>query len=294
VQTTDVHIKPGAARAKVSSPALSRTYLGNEFVYCVISQRAHGLSVGVNMNPDKRCNFDCVYCEVDREQRHRGSARVGVHAMIEELQRVLHLAHTKQLRQHSFEHVPDELLTLREVALSGDGEPTLCPNFSEVVQAVAHLRAKRLIPFFKIVLITNCSGLHLLDVQEGVNLLTREDEVWAKLDAGTQTYMEAINRTEIRIEQVLENILELGKKRPVIIQSLFARIDGADPPDKEIEAYAQRLRELKEGGANISLVQIYSAHRPVVNQTCVHLPLRALSRIAKRVREISGLQAEVF
>ena len=43
-----------------------RDWLGNRFVYAVISARARGLSLGVNVNPDKKCNFDCSYCEVDR------------------------------------------------------------------------------------------------------------------------------------------------------------------------------------------------------------------------------------
>src|SRR3954463_13535858 len=54
-----------------NSPQLTfgrpREFLGNRFVYAVISQRARGLSVGVNVNPDKTCNFDCTYCEVNRD-----------------------------------------------------------------------------------------------------------------------------------------------------------------------------------------------------------------------------------
>src|SRR6185295_20336399 len=45
-----------------------RDFLDNRFVYLTISPRARGLSIGVNLNPDRKCNFDCVYCEVDRTQ----------------------------------------------------------------------------------------------------------------------------------------------------------------------------------------------------------------------------------
>jgi hypothetical protein len=92
----------------------------------------------------------------------------------------------------------------------------------------------------------------------------------------------------------MENILALGRQRPVIIQSLFPLLDGQEPSPEDIEQYVQRLRELKEGGAQISLVQVYSAHRPAVHQNCGHLPLKSLSRIAQRVREVTGLRAEVF
>ena len=119
-----------------------RDSLDNRFVYAVISPRARGLSVGVNMNPDKFCNFDCVYCEVNRHEPSRES-RLDVPVMIAELERTLELVRSGGLHaQPCYRSAPRELLELRHVALSGDGEPTLCPNFVEVVEAVVHLRAR--------------------------------------------------------------------------------------------------------------------------------------------------------
>jgi wyosine [tRNA(Phe)-imidazoG37] synthetase (radical SAM superfamily) len=186
------------------------------------------------------------------------------------------------------------LLKLRHVALSGDGEPTLCPCFVEAVQAVVHIRARGKFPFFKIVLITNASGLNLPDVEEGLRSFTPRDEIWAKLDTGTQKYMDCVNKAECTLEQVVANILRLARQRPVIIQSLFPSLNGAEPPESEIEAYVERLTELKAGGAQIPLVQVYSATRPTPHSECGHLSLRSLSRIARRVREATGLKAEVF
>ena len=135
-----------------------------------------------------------------------------------------------------------------------------------------------------------------------MKLFTARDEIWAKLDAGTDGYLAEINQpqaalpggSELSLDEILGNILALGRQRPVVIQSLFALVGGKEPPVAEIEAYTQRLRELKEGGAQISLVQIYSAHRPAMHSECRHLPLRALSQIAQRVRETTGLEAVVF
>src|ERR1035438_4972596 len=73
-----------------------RDRLGNRFVYAAISQRARGLSIGVNLNPDKRCNFDCVYCEVDRDTPGLGR-RVDVKVMAAELERWLRLQHEGRL-----------------------------------------------------------------------------------------------------------------------------------------------------------------------------------------------------
>jgi wyosine [tRNA(Phe)-imidazoG37] synthetase (radical SAM superfamily) len=300
IQTRRLLSQP-LAEPPLPIPDRSRRYFGNKVVYAVISQRAHGLSIGINLNPDRFCNFDCLYCEINRD--HVEDVGVDLQVLREELCEMLARVEAETInRLPGYQNVPADLLHLREVALSGDGEPTLCPNFDEVVETIMHLRAKRLFPFFKVVLITNTSGLHLPRVQSGLKLFTAKDELWLKLDAGTQAYFEKMNRPKstpvnwptLSLEGVLKNILTIARQRPVIIQSLFAALDGTGPDSHEIEAYVTHLKELKQAGAQISLVQIYSAHRPAANPACRHLPLRTLSEITKKVRAVTGLPAEVF
>ena len=244
------------------------------------------------MNPDKNCNFRCVYCEVHRNG-HPGEA-LDVEVMASELKKTLALVRSGRLRERPWYHsLPDELLQLRHVALSGDGEPTLSPQFGEALQAVVHVRALGGFPF-KLVLITNGTGLDLPHVQEGLKYFTQSDEIWAKLDGGTQAYVNKVNQADVPLEKILSNILTLGRKRPVVVQSLFPSFGEEEPPLEEVEQYAKRLLDLKQAGADISLVQIYSATRPSANSLCGHLPLRSLSRIAHIVRQTTGLKAEVF
>ena len=270
-----------------------RDYLDKRFVYAVISQRAGGLSIGVNLTPDRQCNFDCVYCEVNHQRPVRDTV-VNLRVLEQELEEVL-----ERVRQNRMRELPwlanarPEWLELKEVALSGDGEPTLCPEFCDVVETVTRLRAVRRQPF-KLVLITNTSGLGKARVKRGLRRFAPTDEIWAKLDAGTQAHMNRVNHPGISLKEVLTNILDLARQRPVVIQSLFPEINGEEPPAKEIEEYARRLFELKQSGAQIALVQIYSAHRPPHRPDCGHLPLRVLNEIARRVRQVAGLRAEVF
>jgi wyosine [tRNA(Phe)-imidazoG37] synthetase (radical SAM superfamily) len=271
-----------------------RQFYGNRFVYSVVSSRAGGLSIGVNMNPDKYCNFNCEYCEVDRTVPPSENS-LDVDVMAEELEQMLKLAFTGEIKKTTFyTHTPEDLLQLRQVALSGDGEPTLCPNFLDAVQAIAHVRARGNFPFFKLVLITNATGLDLRGVQDGLKLFTATDEIWAKLDAGTERDVEAICHPGCPLDKILDNILLVARHRPVVIQGLFPRLNHLDPTPEMIEAYGLRLGELKRAGAQIPLVQIYSSTRPATNLHCEHLPLRTLSAIAQRVQEISGLKTEVF
>ncbi|HTL54441.1 MAG TPA: radical SAM protein [Candidatus Limnocylindrales bacterium] len=271
-----------------------RDFLSNRFVYLVISPRARGLSVGVNLNPMVRCNFNCLYCEIDRT-RPALVNHLDVQIMVNELAHTLRFARAGGLAQiPRYAGLPEELLQVRHIALSGDGEPTLAENFGEAVETIVHWRALGQVPAFKIVLLTNSTGLDRADVRRGLSYMTQHDEIWVKLDAGTQRYLNRINGATLSIEKITQNILDLARERPVIIQSLFPSVDGAEPPSEEIEQYARRLKGLKQNGARISLVQIYSATRPMARSGCGHLPLKALSRIARAVRNIAELPAEVF
>ena len=277
-----------------SAFANPRDFLNNRFVYVTVSPRAKGLSVGVNFCPDKHCNFDCAYCEVNRLTPPR-DLELNVEVMSQELRNTLLMVQQGGLQTlPQFRALPAHLLKLKHVCLSGDGEPTLCSNFLDAVENILHLRALGVTPFFKVVLVTNSSNLDREEVQQGIQFFTRQDEIWAKLDAGTQEYMRKINRTDVPLEKVLSNILMTAQKRPVVIQSLFASIDGEEPSMAEIDAYAARLDELAQKGAQISLVQIYSATRPISHTDCEHLSLRRLSQIAQTVRTKTGLKVEIF
>src|SRR5439155_1296048 len=161
----------------------------------------------------------------------------------------------------------------RSAKLCGPETAFGCPRDfldNQFVYVVISPRARGQSPFFKIVLLTNASGLDLPAVQFGLKFFTSRDEIWAKLDAGTQAHMDKINRAQVSLEKILANILLTARKRPVVIQSLFPSINGQEPPPEEVEAYAQRLKELKDAGAQISLVQIYSATRPTPHSDCGH------------------------
>jgi len=271
-----------------------RDFLDHHFVYLVVSPRAKGLSIGINMNPDQRCNFDCVYCEVQRSNPPIEKA-LDVDVMVAELRTAIELVNSgKMAERPAFQKIPRDLLRLRQVCFSGDGEPTLAENFLEAIQAVVHIRAMGIVPMFKFVLVTNGTGLNREQVQAGIKFFNSNDEIWIKLDAGTQAYADKINRSDIPLEQVLNNIQLIGKQRPVVIQSLFPLYNGAAPAWEEIESYSARLEQLKSEGTKISLVQIYSANRPPHSPLSDHLPLRTLSKIAQHVRERTGLNVEVF
>ena len=240
----------------------SRNFEQNRFVYPVISRRSGGVSIGVNLNPDKVCNFDCIYCQVDRT-RQSETRFVETDALLTELRGVLELVVSGDLFElQRFSETPPRMRRLNDIAFSGDGEPTTFRNFDEIIQACAEVRQDVGATESKMVLITNASMFHRPHVQNGLEILDRNrGEIWAKLDAGTEEYFQIIDRTKFTLKHVMGNLVLAAKLRPIVIQSLWMRVDDEPPTINELEAYSDRLNEIVSAGGEIKLVQIYTVAR---------------------------------
>jgi len=265
------------------------------YVYPVISRRSRGLSIGVNLNPDKRCNFDCVYCEVDRKTPGRAT-QVDLDQLREELVWLVDHARDGTLaKQPKFCEVPELTRHIRDIAFSGDGEPTMVPNFDACVETVVGVKRSLGLDDTKLVLITDCVGLDKASVRLGLELMDRHHgEYWCKLDAGTEPYYRAVNRSFVRFDRILRNILETARVRPVIIQSLFFRMRGEAMPAAELEAYCERLREILAGGGRIREVHAYTIARPTPEAWATRLDRAELDAMAEVIRQRTGLPVEVF
>ena len=259
----------------------ARLFEHNRFVYPVLSRRSGGISIGVNLNPDKICNFDCIYCQVDR--RSQSETRfVETAQLLAELRATLDLCLSGRIYEHpKFAGVPSHLRRVNDIAFSGDGEPTTYKNFDELMEQCVEVKRETELRIadcglrleseirnpqseVKMVLITNASMFHRPHVERGLAILDANNgEIWAKLDAGTDAYYHLIERTSIPFRQILENITAAARVRPLVIQSLFMRVAGEPPSVEELEAYCDRLNEITRAGGQLKLVQIYTvARRP--------------------------------
>jgi len=284
----------------VSTPLFtqhSRSWRDNRFVYPVISRRSQGLSIGVNLNPDKACNFDCVYCSVDRTEKPtvRSVDLEGVRA---ELDHLLGLAVSGAIwNEPPFDRTPPDLRRLNDVAFSGDGEPTSYAGFGDACRLASELILWHHAPA-KIVIITNATLLHRPEAQAALTFLdslsaTVPSQVWAKLDAGTEDYYHLIERTKVPLSRVLDNLLLAGRQRPIVIQSMFLRYRGEAPSAAEIAAYLGRLRDLLAGGCRIALVQVYTVARSTAETEAVPLSKPEVDTIVAQVRAL-GVMAEGY
>jgi len=261
----------------------------NRYVYAVVSRRARGLSVGVNLNPDKICNFDCPYCQVDRTTPG-GPGRVDVAELTRELGELLERAGGNDFWSlPPFDTTDPDLRRVVDVAFAGDGEPTTPPEFPAAARAARECRDEH-VPGVPLRLLTNATLFHKDRVRAA---LAEFDELWCKLDAGTEEYFRRVDGTRLPLRRILDNLLLVARERGIVIQSLFPTFDGEGPGDEEIAAWAERLREIREAGGRIDLVQIYTVARAPADPRVGSLDHRALEAIAERARSI-GLRAEVY
>lgn len=249
----------------------------------------------MNLNPDKVCNFDCIYCQVDR--RSEAETRfVELDQLLNELSDVLDAVTSGEIFEDSeFLSVPAELRRLNDIAFSGDGEPTTYRNFDEIIEQVASLKSAKGLDDVKLVLITNASMFQRPAVERGLALLDANNgEVWAKLETGTDEYYQLVERTKIPFRQVLDNITKAAQVRPIVIQSLFMRIQGSSPPAEEIEAYIDRLQEIVAAGGRIKLVQIYTVARRPAEDFVAPLSSSDVDAIATRIEERTSLNVDRY
>ncbi len=270
----------------------SRLWRQNRYIYPVLARRTGGVSIGVNLNIDKICNFGCIYCEVNRRATPL-LKDVDLAALTTELRAALAMAQNGELlRDARFAGLaaPDGgTLRVTDIAFSGDGEPTSFRNFKAVVERAIALRNDAGLPNVKIVVITNASLFHRPQVREALALVhDAGGEVWAKLDAGSADYFKLIDDTTIPYERILRNIRDLGRAQPLVIQSCFMQVHGVGPGDEEIAAYIGRLRAFLAEGAQIKLVQVYSVSRPPTESYVTALPPAELEAIRSRIEAALG------
>ena len=272
-----------------------RTFRTNRFVYPVLSRRSGGISLGVNLNPDKICNFDCIYCQVDRT-RQSETRLVEMDALLVELEAMLRLVSSGELYESDeFAATPAPLRRLNDIAFSGDGEPTTYRNFDEIIAACAAVKDRLALERVKMVLITNASMFHRPHVERGLEILdAHQGEIWAKLEAGTDVYYHLVERTPIPFHQILDNITAAARLRPLVIQSLFMRIAGEPPSTAELDAFCDRLNEITAAGGKLKLVQLYTVARKPAESFVTPLTDAEVDSLAALVTQRTGLPTASF
>jgi wyosine [tRNA(Phe)-imidazoG37] synthetase (radical SAM superfamily) len=273
----------------------SRQFEQLRFAYPVVSRRSRGLSLGLNVNPDKVCNFDCPYCQVDRTKAPRDKA-VDFDVMIGEIDTLMAMAASGEIWQHpKFTDISPKLRRFNDIAFAGDGEPTTYPRLGEAIREVVRLRKKHGLPDIKIIVLTNALTLNRPEVLAALHELRAGPyEIWAKLDGGTQAYFEWIAGRKVSLQRIVENITLAARELEITIQCLLPTRDGKDPGEAEAAAIGERIAEIRRGGGNLRLVQVYTTARRPSEDSIGMIEDERLDELAAVIAAKTDVPVEVY
>jgi histidinol dehydrogenase len=239
-------------------------------VYPVYSRRASGLSIGINLFPDKKdCSFDCPYCEVF-------PFFSNAEFSLEQMKNDLYAAIVAAQKQN---------IPVKDICFSGNGEPTLSPIFPEALKLAESIRTETA-PAAELVIITNGTGL----LKPQVFSLLKDAAVnpslniWLKLDAGTSDWYQKMNRSSLAHEKLIEKIKEFVLCAPVTIQTMLCGIDDTLPSHDEAQIWETLVCAAAKTG-NIRKVQIYGKARAAPQDPLAsELPANYLEKRAASLR----------
>jgi wyosine [tRNA(Phe)-imidazoG37] synthetase (radical SAM superfamily) len=265
------------------------------YIYPVVSRRSRGISIGIDLSPTKFCNFNCVYCQVPRYEKGEIEP-VNLERLSVELNAMLEIHQRGDLFEFSpFSKLPSFNRDIHDIAFAGTGEPTLAPQFAEIVKKVREIRDRRLGSATKLVLITNSSCLSHSRIQQGLDFMDKgTDEIWAKLDAGTNDHFKRIDRAPLSLEEITTQIKGVANHFPVVLQSMFMRVRGSTPDWREISRYCERVASILASGGKIKLIQIYTVVRKPAEDCVKPLTMLELSRIRYIVQQSTGIPTKAY
>ena len=229
----------------------------SSLVYPVVSRRSGGLSVGINLFPDgKRCGFDCPYCEV---RPFSGGVIFSAEALEAELEAFLAEGYKAAWAPRP----------VRDLCVSGNGEPTLSPHLWEALEICAAARRRHpaiLAPgACPIVIITNSTGFMDEETARRLAEFARREplEIWAKLDAGSQECFALMSRSPYSLDDISDALGNFARSTPLTIQTMVCDMGGGACATDDAEAltYAARVNAMLEKGAVINAIQVYTLAR---------------------------------
>ncbi len=267
----------------------NRDVSGMRYVYPVVSRRAGGVSIGINLNVNNACNWRCVYCQVP--DLKRGSPTpIDMTLLEQELRRFLDYAlHGDFMTRY----VAEGDRQLQDIAFSGNGEPTSAKEFPDILIMLEkilldfNLLGKAQAHPIKVRLISNGSLMDKASVLASLKHLARlNGEVWFKLDGGTQAGIARINDVNIKPEAHLQRLRNCVAVCPTFVQTCLFAMDGEPPSEEDTEAYLGLLDQVK---SDLQGVHLYGYARPsyqVEAPRISRLPHEKLEAMAERIRAL--------
>lgn len=256
-----------------------QTMLFDQIVFGPVKSRRLGVSLGVNLLPvnGKLCNFDCIYCECGLNKDSKGLNRT-----LPTQTEVSQALATKLASMLEKNETPDV------ITFAGNGEPTMHPQFAEIISDTIRLR-NQYFPKAQISVLSNATMLHKPEVVEALKLA---DQSILKLDSGKLSTIQTINQPvgNYNLEKITNQLMQFQGK--LIIQTMFTRgvINGLqfdNTSESDLELWEKIIVQVKP-----IKVMIYTIDRNTPYDGLIKIPVPELKEIAKRI-ERNGIVVQV-
>lgn len=264
----------------------SRDIVGLTYIYPVLSRRAGGLSIGVNFNTNNACNWRCIYCQVP-DLKVGTAPEMDFRLLEKELRFFLAIV----LHGDFYERfqVPEHQRIIKDIAISGNGEPTSLKAFAKAVELIGRIATEfGVLPTSNYVLITNGSLIHQPKVQAGLKVLKAYGgEVWFKLDSATDEGQALMNNARQSSQSQVKNLLLASRCCPTKLQTCLVDYDGQGLSEKEKLAFLNLLKTIKAADINLQSIMLYTIARPSLQPEASRLaplPIEVLNEFADEIR----------
>ncbi len=290
-QNTAMHDADESPAPVLSVQDHSRDAAGLTYVYPVVSRRAGGVSIGINLNTNNACNWACSYCQVPDLVRG-GPPPVDLAQLHTELDRFLQEVLAGDFMR---DRVPEALRKLRDLAFSGNGEPTASAEFPSAVKVVLQLLARHdPAQALKLVVISNGSHVQEPAVQQAlVALAGRRGELWFKLDRGNAPGRRRVNGIDLPDALILRRLAAAAKCIPVWLQTCVFACDGNAPDADERAALVALVARAQAMGVPLQGVLLYTLARPSLQPGGERLAALSPEEMEAWAEPLRGLGLEV-
>lgn len=263
----------------MATEPLTAISLQSGIIYGPIRSRRLGLSLGINLLPStyKLCSFNCLYCQYGWTPKPTRTPTFQMKDLPtpEEVSEALGKSLNQIIRQGT---------KIDSITFSGNGEPTLHPDFGEIVGMAKILRDQYL-PQVKLAILSNSSTVGRKEVREALEMLELR---LMKLDAGSETLIRHLNAPAPPF-YLGEIVAGLKKLRDVILQALFVQGRVCNADLDSVEAWLEKVKEVQP-----ILVQVYTLDRAPADRRLLKVNIPTLQWIARQVRWRAGVEAEVY
>lgn len=260
--------------------AKDQTVLFHSTIFGPIRSRRLGVSLGINLSPNdgKVCSFDCIYCEAGYNSQGAGTTGLPVREKVRE-----------DLR-HKLSAMKEAGDPLDVITFSGNGEPTLSPDFPEIIDDTIALRDE-FYPNAKVSVLTNSTRIFTPQVAEA---LKKVDNNILKLDSAIEPTMRLIDQPaskEFTVEKVVEALKQFSGTG--IIQTMMLRgehdgkkVDNTTP--EEVEALIKAYKEIQPRE-----IMLYSLDRFTPEEKLIKVEKSELEAIGARISQATGIPVQV-